>query len=530
MWYNAFESTIQFDSWSALVSHEIINPLFNGNTDHSIKNWYLYNARGTMLPWQTSTAMIYALTFRFKTIENITWTDLKFVTLSGDTIVFDPNLTDDGATINASWSSYDILTGINNASYTFVALPCIPDTNAPSMQNNYPSNGNRYIADNATITMTLYDRAGAGNVNGPAPLATNNRQHYRYAWNDTAVLANYVPAPNTVDNQEWVNSGSISITVSCPTCSWWVWWEYTFTQTNPELSITERNGDSIHHKLTWQNKIRGYNISLPAPAPYEIEKQIYVQISVTDNPNEFNDTHTGTPSFSFNAPSSPTITRTQPTWSIDISPSFAPFVFEFTDDRAGIDTGTISITLPEYSSWTKFYTGHTYSWSELSFTLIGWSPGTGNSWSYEVSFTPLRPFPSNSILSITGSVYDLAGNQGTYTQQFITSMSCLDRWCADIFTVNILWWIYSWLSTFTWSLIQITWTNINSPYPYFTGINNGILMCWLPYNWTILTWNIWIFDTTNTSIKWTTYMEKKLYITGEDGINFSYENGTIIIY
>jgi hypothetical protein len=55
-----------------------------------------------MLPGQTSIANINALTFRFKTIQNITGTTLDFTTLSGSTIIFDPNLTDDGATINAS--------------------------------------------------------------------------------------------------------------------------------------------------------------------------------------------------------------------------------------------------------------------------------------------------------------------------------------------------------------------------------------------------------------------------------------------
>ena len=55
-----------------------------------------------MLPGQTSLATINALTFRFKTIQNITGTTLDFTTLNGNAIVFDPNLTDDGATINGS--------------------------------------------------------------------------------------------------------------------------------------------------------------------------------------------------------------------------------------------------------------------------------------------------------------------------------------------------------------------------------------------------------------------------------------------
>gem|GEM_PF-6361553 len=112
-----------------------------------------------MLPGQTSIATINALTFRFKTIQNITGTTLDFTTLSGDAIVFDPNLTDDGATLNASGSSYDILSGVTHGIYTFVPLPCIPDTTSPNMGWNYPSNGMRYVPYNATIYMVLYDWA-----------------------------------------------------------------------------------------------------------------------------------------------------------------------------------------------------------------------------------------------------------------------------------------------------------------------------------------------------------------------------------
>ena len=526
--YNAFESTIQFDSWSAQIIHESINPLFNNITSASINSGYLYNARWTMLPGQTSLATINALTFRFKTIQNITGTTLDFTTLNGNAIVFDPNLTDDGATINASWSSYDILSGVTHGVYTFVPLPCVPDQAAPSMWWNYPSNGDRYVADNTTISLTLYDRAGAWSVNWPAPLATNDRQHYRYSGNDTSSLNNYVPAPSSVDNQEGVNSGSISITLDCPTCTSWSR-PYVFTSASPALIINERTGNSSIHMLTWQNKIRGYTLSIPAPSPYEIEKQVYVNISVTDNPNEYNETNTWTPSFSFNAPENPTITRIQPSTAIDIPPNFGPFVFNFEDDRAGIDTGSISITIPEYSSWSKFYTGHTYSGNELTFTLIWGTPGTGNAWSYQVAFTPLRPLPSNSTLQITWVVYDLAGNEWTYSAQFSTTMSCIDRGCADFFTVDILGGLNIGTYTFTWDFIYITWTNTNSPYPYFTGINNDILMCGRPYTGTILTGNIWIFDTTGNSIKGTTYTEDELYITGLDGIDFIYSNGTIII-
>jgi hypothetical protein len=79
-------------------------------------------------------------------------------------------------------------------------------------------------------------------------------------------------------------------------------------------------------------------VTFPSPAPYEIEKLVTVNISVTDNPNENLQTHTGTPSFSFNAPQAPTITRITPAGNSNIIPTLSPLVFQFADDRAGINT------------------------------------------------------------------------------------------------------------------------------------------------------------------------------------------------
>jgi len=181
-------------------------------------------------------------------------------------------------------------------------------------------------------------------------------------------------------------------------------------------------------------------------------------------------------------------------------------------------------------SWSiLLYTGYTYSWADLTIILNHWWAGTGNSGWYEVSFTPKRAFPSNTIIQLTWSVYDYAGNNGIYWGNFRTRMTCVDRWCADIFTLNILWGTNIGNYLFTWSLIIITWTNLSSPYPYFTGVNNDILMCWLPYTWTILTWNIWIFDTSGTQINGILYTWKELYITGMDGLDFIYSGGIIII-
>jgi hypothetical protein len=132
-------------------------------------------------------------------------------------------------------------------------------------------------------------------------------------------------------------------------------------------------------------------------------------------------------------------------------------------------------------------------------------------------------------MNITWSVYDLAGNIWTYTSSFTTSMSCADWWCSDIFQLNILGWINADTRSFTWSLIIVTGTNLSSPYPYLTGVNNDILMCGRPYSWTILTGNIWIYDTTWTQINGILYTWTDLYITWMDGLDFILSGDVIII-
>jgi hypothetical protein len=108
-------------------------------------------------------------------------------------------------------------------------------------------------------------------------------------------------------------------------------------------------------------------------------------------------------------------------------------------------------------------------------------------------------------------------------------MSCADWWCSDIFELNILGWTNIGNRLFTWSLIIVTGTNLSSPYPYLTGVNNDILMCGRPYSWTILTGNIWIYDTTWIQINGVLYTWTDLYITWMDGLDFVLSGDVIII-
>jgi hypothetical protein len=108
-------------------------------------------------------------------------------------------------------------------------------------------------------------------------------------------------------------------------------------------------------------------------------------------------------------------------------------------------------------------------------------------------------------------------------------MSCADWWCSDVFNINILWWTHFGPYSFTWWLIIITWTNLSSPYPYLTWVNNDTLMCGRAYTWTMLTWNIWIYDTTGVQINGAIYTGDILYITWMDWLDFVLSGGVVII-
>jgi len=66
-----------------------------------------------------------------------------------------------------------------------------------------------------------------------------------------------------------------------------------------------------------------------------VEKQVTVNISVSDNPNEFGATHTKPYNFSFNKAVAPNITRISPTTDTFVSPSKSfPISFYISDDWA----------------------------------------------------------------------------------------------------------------------------------------------------------------------------------------------------
>lgn len=528
-WYNGFDSTLKFDNANIALTHQSIDPFFTSTTSGFIASGNLYRTYGVKPGWSSSTALT-AANFLLASTQNIVSSFLEFTTLTGWTIGFNQNTTDDGAVINSSISSLDILTGITNAGYTFLPVPCIIDNEQPSIMNTTPSNNANNIASWQVVSFTIYDRAWPWVAAGISPMTnSNNRSHYRYAGLDSTNINNYQQAPSTVDNQAWVRSGTIKVSIACPTCSWA--WAYAFTAAN--LNITSWTGNSTIHRYTRNSMDRWYVVNFPAPTPYgyEVEKKVTMIITWSDNPNELWVTHTGSFTIMFNAPVNPTISLVSPNnGSTFIDPKISPIIFDLYDAWAGINTWSIKITLPAIYSWaTLLYTGKTYSWTDFTTVLTSGQPWLGNSWSYQISFTPTRSLPENTGIVITWYIQDLANNVTTGSRWFSTRPGCLFFWCSTTFGMTILEGMFTGNFAFSGSLLQVTWTNITSPYPYLTGINNDILMCGIVYTWTILTWNIWIYNTTGTQINGTLFTGSRLYITWMDGINFILSGDTIII-
>lgn len=521
--YNAFESTISYDSSNVSLNHVSINSPFTQNQGNS-NLWGLYRTYWALPGGQKSSINVNAITFNFKTLNNILGTSFSFTDRLGSTISFGPSTTDDGATLNGfDVNGADILASVHDAIYSFVALPCVPDDTKPTITSFVPVNNSRYVPIDQIISFTTYDWAGAGSVNWPSPLASNNRNHYWYGWLNIDNLDNYVAAPTNVDNQEWVNASSIKVTVACPSCENSEWnMEHILTST--DLAITDWLGDASRNQYTWNSNRRWYEVSFPAPAPYEIEKQVTVTIEVTDNPNENWQTHTQTNTISFNAPQNPTFTRIYPETSEFVSPSKTQSIIVLlADDWAGIDTDSISFTVNAVMSGDEtLLPEYVYSGSDLTLFLDSWAEGLWNSGSYLVEFFPKTDFPPNQTIAIAWSASDLAGNIWTFNTSFTTRPDCSFFGCNEILNIKI----GLDLLEFTGSNLIITGTNPNSPYPYLTGENNDILYCGHERTWANLTGNVPIYDTDWNQINWVFYNQEALYITG---LNFEIIDGVIVV-
>lgn len=495
--YNWFSASVKFDSTNIQIIPWSIHAEFPNGSNAVVGN--LYNVWWAMKWWFKQWILTW-VTFYIRTKNNISSTSLYFVWSDGS----DPNYwldtTDDGISLNGfDESSRDILTSVTNTTYNFVALPCTADGVQPTITGVSVNNWATKIPSDKVITFVAYD------------WDSNHKVSRWFGENSTWNLSNYVDAPNNVDNQEWVDSGSISVKVSCPTCSGWP------SNVPATLNISDWAWTTSMNALTWDSERRWYNVSINPPFPYEVEKKVTVNISVSDNPNENWQTHTQTKSISFNTPVAPTISRISPVTDTFVSPSKNfPISFYISDAWAGVDTSSVAIKV-SYSG-EEFI----YSWSDLDFELSWWSEWLWNAWSYRVTFYPKEDFPVLTQINLHVTWADLAGNVKTFQSSFTTRPDCSFFGCID--SVTIIWDNIN--QIFSWTVLFITWTNPNSPYPYLTWENKEILMCGKDWSGTDILGNVHLYDALWNRLNNVQYTWNDLFITWLDVV---YQDGMIIV-
>lgn len=418
--------------------------------------------------------------------------------------------------LNLSYDGKDTLTWIQDMKIFFYACPCTLDNEKPIISDwtiwGAQLDINAHYQWQQSVQVLVYDQWWTS-------------RPYWTQW--TTNFLNYTGAsvPNGMDNQEWVNSGTIKVKI-------YVWDELKKTMSAGNgLSIKPYTWSDDIPKVTWDGNTRWYLVSFDVDFD-SVEVPIKIEVSAADKA-----LHNGgdcernaiksTSSITLNQKKPPIITFNSPTWN-NVNPN-TWVKLTVSDERAWINTGSLVVEILPVMSWGQLIMSWSvYSWSDLSFQLIA---GSGVLWwasKYEVTFQPRYEFAVSTWIILSGYVEDLIGMTGQKIHQFNTRQDCTFYGCVnfvDIFSgsmniSNLIQW------HFTWSLIVVTGTIL--PYPYLTWADGDIVMCG-PIDRSInLTWNIDIYSGSER-INWSVYPYEDLYVTG---LNFEYQSGVItpIIY
>jgi hypothetical protein len=190
----------------------------------------------------------------------------------------------------------DVLDDVNSGSYSFLPRPCIEDTDAP-LFTWYASGASYNASTDSGFYFTIYDYTWA------VTLWLNSTEHYRFEAGtpDISNLVSYVPvAPGSgIDNQEGVNSGSITVYLSwiSPITLWNLLAPIVLHLSDLDCSFVY---DGPWYPLTWNRKARWYRCFVPfAWINFETSQIVEAIISGVDYQNISNQTHTWSISFSF---------------------------------------------------------------------------------------------------------------------------------------------------------------------------------------------------------------------------------------
>ncbi len=521
-----FENNIKFNNSFLSLTHMDISSTFPNNKTANVNN-NLYFAEWMADNWQTTDVTTNTFSIVTLNTDNIT-TELEFVTRDLMSPTYWQSVTAGQLNLRDPAWTYDTLVWVDNATYGFEMCPCTLDNEGPLAVTDtfFPSEIDHWhLVGVYTSTVLFVDDWWS------------SWWHW-YGGNDIT-RANYtdVGLPAWMDNQEWVDASTLSVTIDYSD-GYGVLSDFFGSTLLSPIEYTWTI--SWVPTITWNNNDRGYWISFQNTIPYAVEQPVTITITGYDNALVGNapcirNAKLWTSSYTFNLAEVPVIGDIYPAHnSFSVNPDISQIKFSVTDSWAGVDTWKVWLTIPsiENASGVVVMSGHTYSASDMVFSWINGTSWLGNSGGYDVTLNvdaSQKPFLVDAKIYFTGVVVDLAGYTwyiNSWDWYIETRKPCSYFGCNEMLNINIIGWLFDWIYEFTGEFLIATWTNPNSPYPYLTWDNWDMLMCGVWWTWSALEGNVDIVDPSWNSIKNDIYTDNVLYIVWLD---YTYDPSTGII-
>ncbi len=467
-------------------------------------------------------------TFRVKSLPWITSTQLVFSST--------PNSNSVAAFVGGTellWSTVPL-------TINFATWPCMRDINGPIITMQTVVNWAYRVNTGNDLNFLYYDRQNIG-------------KHYRYVtttYSDVSPGNYVVDTTTTWDNQYGVNSGSIHIKM------WWI-----------NFHAWSMGYSALATGTTWDLHDRWYTVTIDKNSLPVFPTETAIILIATGNDNLGNNSVNG---ITFNFPRSPFVYRTgvanrnwglssisapyterSPNTSTLVYPKLNLIKFMVLDDRAGVKSGSLSVTIRSGSiAWPILRSGGyndlslTSSWFTYASNGLAWSNAITHSFNYALSIyagtTNGFDLPYNTDIYVVVGGSDLVNNAFVQTGfandqnnyfKFTTRNSCMAMQCIDRVILNTGD-INSQL-TFSWAQLTVSWWT--NPYLswdtlYCNMPSGGIDLqtWWITFETWYLLNMLTIKDGTwyTTYLSWDTVYVKK-YACG-DGIlqtpNFSGNN------
>jgi len=422
----------------------------------TIFNEHVYNANifsdtwrfgGTRLTdWTRNASTKHVWTFAFVNKSLVSGLSLWFHAL--------PNTTAWDTNLSYQWTDrLDVVSGVWSGNYNFITGTCHIDNKSPVISNSFwtiQHNENR-VESGRNIEFRAIDES-------------STLADYIFP-SDNFGLNNYVINHSGIDNQYGVNSGTIEVLIQ--------WYGYTDTYS---LNGTNTFDSIVATGITRHRQDKWYDIVIHPIHDFRVEEQISIHFQARDN------THISKPtailwqnSLIFNRPHAPYIVRNSLPWKLpsdsnNVDPEIEEILFRVQDDRAGVNSGSLSV---EIRTWTStaanWWLIKSYDKNELNLTSISLSTPNPNSIThnknYDILLTWFGILPENSFIRVVVSGVDMAylPNQfGTLWAsdkfKFETRQSCSALQCHDglnIFT----WWLTGDYFKYVETWLYVTWWN-----------------------------------------------------------------------